>query len=304
MTNDRTTDMQGKICVITGATNGIGRATALGLARRGAEIVIVARNATKAAAVANEIAAIGGAPVASIVLADLTEMHDVRRAAAEIAARFDRVDVLVNNAAGMFDTCHASSEGIEDAYAVNHLAVFLLTQLLHPSLRRAAAPRVVIVSSNIHEKAPYVADYATLLSPSYQWPKIYGQTKLRNMIFARTLSVLWQADGITVNALHPGVVDTGLMSGWENRGMKAIFGIIQKLFISPEKGALTSIFLAADSSVAGVTGTYFDRCRQRPHNPLADDAGVQQRLWAESLAYLRQAGIDDIGSAADQRFAA
>lgn len=282
--------MNGEICVITGATSGIGKATAIGLAQRGARVVIVARNAGKASAVVAEIARIPDAQSAEVVLANLTEMAEVRRAAEEIERRFDRVDVLVNNAAGMFDTYHESSEGIEHTYAGNHLAVFLLTLSLRESLKRAPQPRVVIVSSNL-QKVVYVADYFSLVKPTFDWSRLYAQTKLRNLIFARTLSRRWKGDGITVNSLHPGVVDTGLMSGWENRAMKAIFSVVQKFFISAENGARTSIFLASDPSVAGVTGTFFDKSKPHPHNPTADDIAIQEQLWTESMAQLERAGV-------------
>jgi NAD(P)-dependent dehydrogenase (short-subunit alcohol dehydrogenase family) len=282
--------MKNKICVVTGATSGIGRATAIGLAKLGAKVVIVARNLDKATAVVAEIAAISGAPAAEVVLADLAHMEQVRNAADEIRARFERVDLLVNNAGGMFDTLHRSREGIEQAYAVNHLAVFLLTLSLHSSLMKAAHPRVVIVSSNTQKDA-YVRDYMALVEPKYDWARVYPQTKLRNLIFAQALSGIWRSDGITVNSLHPGMVDTGLMSGWENPTMKSIFGVIQKFFISPERGARSSIFLASDPSVAGVTGVYFDRCRPHAHNPAADDRAVQQHLWVESIDFLNQAGV-------------
>ncbi len=282
--------MNGKICVITGATSGIGRATAIGLAKLGAKIVIVARNPVKAAAVVAEIAAIAGTTKAEIVLADLTEMKDVRRAADDIRARFDRVDVLISNAGTMFGTFRASSEGIEATYAVNHLAPFLLTQSLHSSLMKARHPRVVVVSSNVQSVA-FVREYLSLVRPKYDWASIYAQTKLRNLIFARGLSAMWRADGITVNSLHPGVVDTGLMGGWESGTMKAILGLLQKLFLSPEKGALTSIFLASDSSVADVTGTYFVKRKAHPYNPIADEIEVQRYLWSESTAVLYQVGV-------------
>jgi NAD(P)-dependent dehydrogenase (short-subunit alcohol dehydrogenase family) len=286
-----TASMNGEICVVTGATSGIGRATALGLARLGARVVIIARNPAKAAEVVAEIKKLPGALEPEVVLADLTEMEQVRRASDEIRTRFDHVDVLINNAGGMFDTYHESSEGIEDANAVNHLAVFLLTLSLHSSLKRAAHPRVVIVSSNIHEKAPYVGDYGSLLKPKYVWSRIYAQTKLRNMVFTRALSDRWKAEGITVNSLHPGVVDTGLMSGWENRWMKALFKVVQVFFISPEEGARTSLFLASDPSVAKVTGEYFSKSRPHPYNRLADELPIQQQLWDESLSFLKAAGI-------------
>jgi len=286
--------MHGEICVVTGATNGIGRATAIGLAKLGAQVVLVARNQSKAAEVVAEISQIPGAPTPAIVLADLTEMKQVCRACDEIRTRFDHVDVLINNAAGMFDTYHESSEGIEDAYAVNHLAVFLLTLALHSSLQKAPHPRVVIVSSNVHEKAVYIRDYLSLVKPKYAWSKIYAQTKLRTMIFTRALSERWKGDGITVNSVHPGVVDTGLMGGWGNRLMKAVFKVAQLFFLSPEKGARTSIFLASDPSVAMVTGKYFAKCKPHPYNPIADDVPIQQLLWDESLTFLKKAGIDGV----------
>ena len=286
--------MNGEICVVTGATNGIGRATAIGLAKLGAKVVIVARNQSKAAEVVAEISKIPGAPKPEIVLADLTEMRQVCRACDEIRTRFDHVDVLINNAAAMFDTYHESSEGIEDAYAVNHLAVFLLTLSLHPSLKKAPHPRVVIVSSNVHEKAIYIRDYMSLVKPKYDWSKIYAQTKLRTMIFTRALSERWKNDGITVNSLHPGVVDTGLMGGWDNQLMKSLFKVVQLFFLSPEKGALTSIFLASDPSVAMVTGKYFDTCKSHPYNPIADDVQIQKQLWDESMTFLKKAGIDGV----------
>jgi NAD(P)-dependent dehydrogenase (short-subunit alcohol dehydrogenase family) len=283
--------MNDRICVVTGATSGIGRATAIGLAKLGAKVVIVARNPAKATEVVAEIAAIPGAPAAEVVLADLTEMKQVARAAKEIGVRFDRVDVLISNAGGMFDRYHESSEGIEAAYAVNHLAVFLLTLSLHASLRKAPHPRAVVVGSNVQDNIGYVRDYGALVRPRYDWTRVYAQTKLRNVIFARALSERWKDDGITVNSLHPGVVDTGLISGWENPVMRTILGITQKFFMSPEAGARTSIFLASDPSVAGTTGTYFDKSKPHRHNPVADDVAVQTQLWEESIAFLSQAGV-------------
>lgn len=284
--------MNSEICVVTGATNGIGRATAIGLARAGAKVVIVARNQSKAAEVVAEISKIPGVYTPEIVLADLTEMKQVCRACDEIGTRFGHIDVLINNAAAMFDTYHESSEGIEAAYAINHLAVFLLTLSLYPSLKKAPHPRVVVVSSNVHETAVYIRDYMSLVKPKYDWSKIYAQTKLRNMIFTRALSERWKSEGITVNSLHPGVVDTGLMNGWDNQLMKSLFKVVQLFFLSPEKGARASIFLATDPSVATVTGMYFKKCNPHPYNPIADDVSLQKLLWDESMAFLKKAGID------------
>jgi NAD(P)-dependent dehydrogenase (short-subunit alcohol dehydrogenase family) len=240
--------MHGEMCVVTGATSGIGRATAIGLAKKGARVVIVARSQSKATQLVAEISKMPGVIKPEVVLADLSEMKQVCGASDEIRHRFDHVDVLINNAGGMFDTYHESSEGIEYAYAVNHLAGLLLTLSLYPSLRMAPHPRVVIVSSHV-QKYPFIRDYATLIKPKYDLSKVYAQT----VIFARALSERWKNDGITVNSLHPGMVDTGLMSGMDNRFTKAIFNTAKLFFMPPEKGARTSIFLASDPSVANVT---------------------------------------------------
>ena len=181
--------MNGEICVVTGATSGIGRATAIGLAKQGARVVLVARNQAKATQLVDEISKIPGVIKPEVVLADLSEMRQVCRASDEIRNRFDHVDVLINNAGGMFDTYHESSEGIEEAYAVNYLAVVLLTLSLHPSLKKAMYPRVVIVSSHV-QNVPLIRDYAALITPEYDWSKVYAQTKLRTGVFARALSEL------------------------------------------------------------------------------------------------------------------
>ena len=283
--------MNGEICVVTGATSGIGRATAIGLAKKGARVVLVARNQAKATQLVDEISKIPGVITPEVVLADLSEMKQVCRASDEIRNRFDHVDVLINNAGGMFDTYHESSEGIEEAYAVNHLAVVLLTLSLHPSLKNANHPRVVIVSSHV-QNVPLIRDYAALITPKYDWSKVYAQTKLRTSVFARALSERWKDDGITVNSLHPGFVDTGLMSGMDNGLLRAIFTIAKRFFMSPAKGARTSIFLASDPSVGNVTGKYFVKCKSAPYNSIADDVVTQKLLWDESMTFLKKAAID------------
>jgi NAD(P)-dependent dehydrogenase (short-subunit alcohol dehydrogenase family) len=286
--------MTDKIVVITGATNGIGHATALGLAKKGARIVAVARDQKKAEDLVSEIAKIPGAPKAEIVLADLSEMSQVVKASDQIRTRFDHVDVLINNAAVIYDKYTESKEGLERSYACNSLAPLLLTLSLKPSLAKAPHPRVVIVSSTVHEDAPFLKDYLSVAKPKFQTLKIYAQTKLRNVILTRVLSERWKADGITVNCLHPGVVDTGLMGGLDNVIFKTLFKVVQLFFLSPEKGARTSIFVACDPSLADVTGEYFNECKSVAYNPLADDLEIQKFYWDESNGWLKKAGIDGV----------
>ena len=138
--------------------------------------------------------------------------------------------------------------------------------------------------------SPVAAYYANLFK--YDWSKVYAQGKLRTSVFARALSERWKDDGITVNSLHPGFVDTGLMSGMDNGFVRAIFTIAKRLFMSPAKGARTSIFLASDPSVANVTGEYFVKCKSAPYNSIANDLATRKLLWDESMTFLKKAGID------------
>ncbi len=267
----------GKTVVVTGASNGIGLETARGLARLGASVALVARDRAKgeAALAAARQASAGGTP--SLFLADLGSLAQVRRLAGELAAALPRIDVLLNNAGAMHTTRKESADGIELTFAVNHLAPFLLTTLLLPRLRASAPSRVVTVSSEAHRLGPLDLDDLQARH-GYAGMKVYGRSKLANVLFANELARREGGTGVTSNSLHPGVVATGF--GRNDPGWFRVLVTIGKPFLStPEKGARTSIHVAAAPELAGVTGRYFKDRREAAPAPFARDEAVQRRLW-------------------------
>lgn len=271
--------MGGRVVLITGATQGIGRAAALGLGRLGARLCLVARDEGKARAVADRIAAEGGeAP--TVLVADLSSVAEVKRVAASFRERFDRLDVLVNNAGAIFPTRKMTSEGNEATFALNHLAYFTLTCELRRLLLSSRPSRVVNVASSMHNRAR--VDFADLHGEkSYGMMRAYGQSKLANILFTYELARRLAGTGVTVNCLHPGVVRTGFGLG-EPGFLHFLVKISQPLMISEEKGAETIVYLASSPEVEGVTGGYFVRCRKRSSAKASYDADVARRLWEES----------------------
>ncbi len=200
--------MDGKICVVTGATSGIGRETALALARLGAEVALCARDEGRGAAVREEVARVAAGPAPRLFVADLASLAQVRRLAAELAAALPRINVLVNNAGAIHMKRKHTVDGHETTFAVNHLAPFLLTSLLLPTLRASAPSRVVTVSSDAHRSGRI--DFDDLMgAKDYAGMRAYAQSKLANVLFAYELARRLEGTGVTSNALHPGVVATG-----------------------------------------------------------------------------------------------
>jgi len=268
--------MDGKVCVVTGATGGIGGATARGLAERGATVLLVVRDRVRGDALRQEIARVAGKGRAELFLADLSYLAEVRRVAAEITAAHPRLDVLVNNAAVYTGRRHESVDGIETQWAVNHLAPFLLTALLLEPLRAAGRARVVTVSSEAHRGARIPWDDMGLRRRYFGW-RAYGITKLANLLFTRELARRLRGTGVTANALHPGVVYTELLA----RGFPPV-RLFKRFLKTHEEGARTSVFLASAPEVEGITGKYW--IDERPAEPAPrarsdEDAG---RLWAWS----------------------
>ena len=284
--------MHGKFCVVTGATSGIGLVTAQVLARQGATLVIVARNAERGAATVNRIRQETGNSAVELMVADLSVQAQVQQLASEIQHRVACLDVLVNNAGAFFARRQLSQDGIEMTFALNHLAYFLLTNLLFDSLKAADSPRIVNVSSEAHRRAHL--DFSDLQGEHrYSGWRAYAGSKLANILFTYELSRRLVGTGIVANALHPGFVATNF--GRNNRSITAaLFRILQLAAISPEEGAETIIYLASSPAVKGVTGEYFikqqvvrssqvsyDRCRCR--TPLAIQCRVDPivgRHWS------------------------
>lgn len=272
-----TQSMQGKICLITGGTGGIGRITAEALARQGAEVTMIGRDLQKTQRVVQEIRQQTGNPHVEALIGDLSVQADVRRMAAEYRQSHDHLHVLINNAGAVFINRQVSQDGIEMTFALNHLAYFLFTNLLLDLLIASAPARIINVSSVAHVGAKL--DLADLQNQKrYTSWSVYGQSKLANLYFTYELSRRLQGTGVTVNALHPGFVATNF--GRSNGGIfNPLFRLFQVAAISPEEGAQTSIFLASDPSVAQVSGQYFAKSKAVRSSPVSYDENTARKLW-------------------------
>jgi NAD(P)-dependent dehydrogenase (short-subunit alcohol dehydrogenase family) len=272
--------LKGKVCVITGGTDGIGKAAAYDLAAQGAKLLIHGRDPDKGARVVAELKARSRNPEIDFLQADFASLAAVRRLAAAVTARAPRVDVLINNAGALFGSRHVTSDNLEETFATNHMAYFVLTMGLQASLRAAVSARVVCTASDAHKG--YTLDFDDLQAvKSYSAIRAYGRSKLCNILFTRELARRWSGTGITANCLHPGFVATRF--GDASGGFLSTAVSIAKIFaISPEKGAETIVYLASSPEVSGISGKYFYKCR--PATPTAggrDDAAAN-RLWVES----------------------
>jgi NAD(P)-dependent dehydrogenase (short-subunit alcohol dehydrogenase family) len=217
------------------------------------------------------------------MVADLASLADVRRLAAEIDARYGRLDVLINNAGLATRRRELTVDGFERQLAVNHLAPFLLTQLLLPKLKASASARIVNVASNAHHRAALDLDDLNWERRPYSALGAYGATKLANILFTRELAQRLRGTGVTANCLHPGVVATNIFSGLGVLGR--LFGIVSKPFLlSSSKGAETTVYLAKDSDIAGVSGEYFARNQRVDTAAAARDEAMGRRLWERSAA--------------------
>ena len=277
--------MQGKTVVITGATNGIGRATAHALAARGAQVVAVGRNPTKGQATVEAIQQETGNHAIVFETADLSSQADVRRLASRVADQHDRIDVLINNAGGLFGSRMESADGIEMTFALNHLGPFLLTNLLLDRLRATAGARVVNVASRAHVGA--TLDFDDLQFGSrYKGLAAYQRSKLCNILFTYELARRLGDSGPAVNALHPGFVRTHLGQGAADNSLfwRAATSLVFRFggAIDVRKGVETSIMLASSADVTGVTGKYFSGGRETQSSSLSHDTEVAGHLWKVS----------------------
>jgi NAD(P)-dependent dehydrogenase (short-subunit alcohol dehydrogenase family) len=266
--------MDGRVCVVTGATAGIGKETALALAKLGATVVIVARDPAKSARTVDEIeAAVPGAKV-DVVLADFASLAAVRAAAVEIGKRYRAVHVLVNNAGVANKHRTITVDGYEQIFAVNHLAPFLLTRELMPLLRAGAPSRIVNVASVAERNNPI--DFDDLQSEkNYGGFRVYGKSKLANVMFTYQLAARIAGTGVTANCLHPGAVATDMLKKipW------LIYALISPFLLTPAQGAETQVFLASSPQVEGVSGGYYVKSKAARSSPRSYDVSAQLRLW-------------------------
>jgi NAD(P)-dependent dehydrogenase (short-subunit alcohol dehydrogenase family) len=286
-------DMYGKTVVVTGGNSGIGYQTALALSTMGARVIVTARNADKGrAAVAAMNDTVDGEAAIQLVIFDLADLASVRRGATEILELAPCLDVLVNNA-GLIQTLRSETvDGFETTFAVNHLGPFLLTNLLLDRLVKSTPARIVNVASSAHGAARHGLPFDDLQSTRhYRAMRVYGQSKLANILFSLELSRRLSGTGVTANSLHPGTVRTGYGADGDARGFLA-FGIkiASPFFLSAAKGARTSVYLASSPAVEGVSGEYFVKCRARRPRRWAQDADAADSLWrlSEELVGLPQ----------------
>ena len=271
------TNMNGKICLVTGATDGIGKVSARVLAELGAKVIIVGRNPEKSAIVLAELRSISGNENIDLLMADLAVMQEVRDLAEQVISRYDRIDVLLNNAGGYFTKHEITSDGLEMTFALNHMSYFLLTNKLMELLKYSAPARIVNVSSNAHYGVDMEFENLNGEQEYKAW-KAYQKSKLANVLF--TYELLKKVPGnITVNCLHPGFVATNF--GHNNGGF---FGPVLKIAqrisaIDPEEGAKTSIFLCSAPEVKGVSGKYFYKCQPKTSSRESRNMDTGKRLW-------------------------
>ena len=268
--------MQGQVCVVTGATSGIGKAAAAALAQQGAEVIVVGRDPGRAEATAAAIQA-DGAPPPKVEIADLARLDQVRALAGRLDQTLDRIDVLINNAGLVLNERRVTPDGYEYVFAVNHLAPFLLTNLLRPKLTASAPARVITVSSDAHTAARLDLDDPNLEHGWSSW-RSYSNSKLANILFTRELARRLDGTGVTANCLHPGVVRTGF--GRDARPLMRVGITIAKPFmLSPERGADTIVYLASSPDVAAKTGGYYVKRQLREPSAAARDDGLADGLW-------------------------
>jgi NAD(P)-dependent dehydrogenase (short-subunit alcohol dehydrogenase family) len=272
--------MKGKTIVATGATSGIGEAAVLALAGQRARIVIVARDEARGRATMQKIEAKAPGLGHRLHLADLSSIAETRQVGAGIAASEPRIDVLINNAGALFSNRRVTPEGVELTFALNHMSYFVLTEALRERLIASAPARIVSTSSTAHQGAKL--DFNDLQSANgYGGLKVYGRSKLANILFTRELARRLAGTSVTATCLHPGVVKTRF--GESSGGFAGLLiPFLRPFFISPEAGADTIVYLASSPDVAGMTGGYFAKRKLTEPSAAARDDAAAKRLWIES----------------------
>lgn len=283
--------MQSKVVIITGGNAGIGKHTAIGLAKEGITVVLFCRNESKGKAAQTEIQQLMPSSNIDLIICDLASLQSVQKAAAKFRMKYNRLDLLINNAGLFLDYLNKTEDGLETQFQVNHLAHFYLTQLLIDLLQSSAPARIVNVSSAAHrgrtmdfEQLPYGAE-------KYNGLEVYGQTKLANVLFAYELTRRYAQKGVNAFALHPGVVRTQIgqkhSKGWVNWGWKLLTSL--PIFtISEEKGAATSLYAALAPELEGKGGKYLKDCKVIKSTKQSYNEATAQRLWELSEQLLEE----------------
>ena len=275
--------MQGKVCLVTGSTRGIGRATAEALARAGATVLLHGRDREHGEAVQREIAASTGNQHIELFVADFSSQAEVKRLAEEIRARHGALHVVINNAASFYPRRVTTADGIEATFQVNHLSYFQLTNELLSLITASAPARIVNITSEAHQRVTDPEDWES--SKSYNGITAYSRSKLANVMFTYDLAHRLEGTGVTVNCVHPGRVKTNLLeTGWFKRWwLHWAWGFAQRFLISPEEAARSIVYLAMSPELEGVTGKYFKQSVPATSSLVSHDAVIGARLWNISL---------------------
>ena len=270
--------MTGKVCLVTGANAGIGKATALGLARMGATVVMVCRNRERGESARAEIAAKSGSRNVDLLIADLSSQGSIRKLARAFTSRYPQLHVLLNNAGTITPRRRLTVDGLETQFAVNHLAPFLLTNLLLDTLKTSAPARVVTVSSQVHSKSPLNLDDFHSES-EYTASQVYRKAKLANILFTYELARRLEGTGVTANCLHPGVIATKLLDDYMGGSHEAGFGSGAPFGDSPKEGAAVVLHVATSPEIEGISGKYFYDNAVSETAPVTYDEEHARRLW-------------------------
>ncbi len=280
-------NMNGKVCLVTGANSGIGKEAALGLARLGATVVIVARDRKKGEATVSEIRQATGNQNVNLILADLSSMKSVSGLASTFLGEYPKLHVLINNAGTYLPKRITTADGYEAVFATNHLGHFLLTSLLLDLLKTSAPSRIINVTSEAHRGAKI--DFEDLMQEKkYSAFKAYHQSKLANVLFTYQLAKVLEGTGVTVNCLHPGVVRTGF-----GKDMGGLFSISVKLagpfMMSPAKAAQALVYMASAPELENVSGKHFAKGKEKESSRESHDMHAAERLWqvSEDLTRVR-----------------
>jgi len=273
------TDMDGKVCIVTGSNSGIGKETALALAEMGATVVMAVRDAEKGENARAEILEQTGNTKTDLMICDVASLDSIRQFAREFTEKYDRLDVLINNAGCTIHKRQVTIDGFERTLAVNYLGPFLLTHELLTILKSSAPSRVINLTSGIHFRAK--VDFDDLQKErKYKAMDAYGEAKLMVVMYTYELARRLEGTGVSVNVVHPGFAATNMGSNMGALRYKIMFKMIRPLQISAKKGAETSVYVAGSPELEGVTGKYFAKSQEQPSSELSYDEEAQKRLWA------------------------
>jgi NAD(P)-dependent dehydrogenase (short-subunit alcohol dehydrogenase family) len=274
-------NLDGRICLVTGATSGVGLATATGLARLGAHVILVARDKQRGQASHETVREQSGNRRVDLLMADLQSPDEIEALARQVLDRYPSLHVLVNNAGVVNLKREVTPAGLERTFAVNHLAYFQLTNLLLARLRASAPARIVNVSSHGHRFGSLDLDDLQTERKKYAWLRVYGASKLANILFTYELARRLEGSGVTANCLHPGAVASSLGKNNGRLG-RLVLPLLKPFFLSPEQGAKTSIYLASSPEVADTSGRYYVKCRAVPSSDTSHDEALARGLWEAS----------------------